>query len=716
MRFVLFSSARKFIGVSLLSGLMILSGFAALFGQENNAHPKTTESGANQAAQKEAENREKPVEMESVVVSASRSEASVFDTPSSVTVLSREKIEMSPFERMEDMVRSVAGVYNFRHYGLQTNGIVSPLSMRGVGKNRVLVLVDGVPQNDNFNNAISWVAWGHVPKETIERIEIVRGPASAMYGSEGLGGVINIITKKPGPDRKTSVRAEGGTASTYGGHGFYSQKFGNFGLVLGGGYEESDGFDMVEDPEDYEIRRHREVGRVFGKLTYDLNPSSDISLAALLYDHETGKGRKYFYDELTLDQYWLNYNHTSDFLDVKALFYLNHADKKAFQDTAGDNYTSLLRVEEMPSLVWGTDLQGTMRLAPWASLTVGWAYKAVGWDFDDEYENSARDAGAKGRQQFISPFAGMDFRFLDDDLIVNLGARYDWVKTWDGANRDSVGSAGKSAYDNTFDSDTDGSFSPKLGVAWHPDDKTTVRVSGGKGFRAPSLFELYKVHIRGGGTFYREANPDLEPEEIWSYDVGAERFLTDRLWGRLTFYQSFARDYIGDRLLRTAKFAKGKKTRYEYKLDNISEVDIHGIETELRWKFRKDLTFFGNYTFNISRVKKDKNNPDLEGNYLEYDPRHKVHAGLTYQNPKIVNASLTGNYYNNIYFDGKNTLHESSYFTADISVSRTFVKRITAYVNVENIFNEKYPMFRKKSSSDTIAPGAIVLAGLKGTF
>jgi outer membrane receptor for ferrienterochelin and colicin len=96
--------------------------------------------------------------------------------------------------------------------------------MRGVGSNRVLLLVDGVPQNDNFNNAIAWVGWGYIPKETIERIEIVRGPTSALYGSEGLGGVIHIITKKPKLQRQTSIRGEGGTADTYGFHGFHNQK------------------------------------------------------------------------------------------------------------------------------------------------------------------------------------------------------------------------------------------------------------------------------------------------------------------------------------------------------------------------------------------------------------------------------------------------------------------------------------------------------------
>jgi len=142
-----------------------------------------------------AQDSYKPVHrLDAVVVSATRTEIPVFDAPQSVTVLSAEEIMASPFDRLEDIVRSVPGVYNFRHFGLQTNGIVSPLSMRGVGKNRVLILVDGVPQNDNFNNAIAWVGWGHIPKETIERIEIVRGPVKPPV----FGPVVSPCPLRPG--------------------------------------------------------------------------------------------------------------------------------------------------------------------------------------------------------------------------------------------------------------------------------------------------------------------------------------------------------------------------------------------------------------------------------------------------------------------------------------------------------------------------------------
>ena len=191
--------------------------------------------------------------------------------------------------------------------------------------------------------------------------------------------------------------------------------------------------------------------------------------------------------------------------------------------------------------------------------------------------------------------------------------------------------------------------------------------------------------------------------------------LTDNLWGRLTFYQSFAKDYIGDRLTGTGTFSGGK-TRSEYKLDNISEVDIYGIETELQWHPVNEVTLFAKYTFNISKIAKDENNAELEGNYLPNDPRHNVHVGVRYQNPKIVNVSLMANFYADIYYDNENTLKTGEYWTVDAAVSRTFFDVVTFYVNAENLFDKEYPIFLSPSAGETIAPGVIVIGGARLQF
>ncbi|MBS3754104.1 MAG: TonB-dependent receptor [Desulfobacterales bacterium] len=645
--------------------------------------------------------------LDDIVVSTTRNEIPVSNAAQSVTVISEDDIMSSPFERVEDIIRSAPGVYNTRHFGTQRSGVSNPITIRGAGGNRVLMLVDGVPQNANFNNSIAWVAWGHIPKEAIARIEIVRGPTSAMYGSEGIGGVIHIITKQPQKQRQTSVRAEAGTSDTYAGHGFFSQRFDDFGMLAAGGYEESDGFYMTQDPEPYEIKRHREIGKVFGKASYDLDDMSRLDFSALYYDHETGKGRKFFYDELRLGQYALNYTRQAGSgADIKGLLYYNRADKTAFQDSAKDDFASLFRREESPSTTWGADLQTTLPVADPATLTIGAAFKESSWDYDNEYVNSNRDEGAEGTQRYLSPFANMDLEFFKQRLLVNLGARYDWIRTSDGANWDDDPDAGD-PYHNTYGSEENSSFSPKIGITWHPDEKTTLRASAGKGFRAPSLFELYKVHVRQGGKYFRHANPDLEPEKIWSYDVGVDRSITNRLQGSLTYYQSYAEDYIGTRVTNT--YEQGGQTYKEYILDNISEVDIHGIEAELNWYPRMDLDLFVNYTWNVSAIEENQADPFEQGQYLTNDPRHKFHAGAIYRNPRIVNVTVVWNRYIDKYYDvDETTQDKDSFWSVDLRVSRRFFAGLSAYLNIENVFDSV--------DNEAIAPGAIYTGGVKFEF
>ena len=671
----------------------------------------------NGLGQETTEDTVKTIDLDEVTVSAMRSQLQTEDISQSISVIKAEDIALSPYENIEDIVRDIPGLHNFRHSGMHQNGIVSPIIMRGVGKNKVLVLVDGVPQNDNFNNSIAWVAWGHIPKEAVERIEILRGPSSALYGSEGLGGVINIVTKKPDENRSTHVQAKAGNASTFGGNAFHSQSINNFGFLLSGGYEDTDGFYMVEDPEDYEIKRWRKKGKLFGKLQYDFSSRSKLGLSALYFNQDAGQGREFFSQELQLNQYTLDYSHLFDDFKLKSIAFLNQANKTALQDNAADNFTSLNRKEQFKNIYnTGLDIQGTY--FKWESLdiTLGSSYKYIHLNYDVDYVDSERDAGALGNQQHISPFLLADLNLLENSLFFNLGLRYDYIQTSDASNWDTKASAGKPAYDNNYDITENYSFSPKFGVTWHPDSKSTMRASVGKGFRMPSLFELYKVHVRRGGAYYRVANPELQPENIVSWDLEVERNLLENLFAKVSFYQSSANEYIGDRLINTATFAGGDKTRYEYKLDNISEVKIHGLEFETKWNPIKYTSIRGNYTYNISEIVKDEENQSLQGNYLPNNPRHSGHINVIYRNPEIINASLGINGFAKIFYDNENTLEKDSYYTIDLSLSRQLINRFTVFVNAENILNNEYPIFLARSKSNTMAPGIIITGGIKVEF
>src|SRR5687767_2616850 len=134
---------------------------------------------------------------ETITVTATRTETRVADTPASVVVLSREAVESSAAPTLDDALRQVAGFTLFRRTGSRVaNPTSQGVTLRGVGASgasRALVLDDGVPLNDPFGG---WVYWGRVPRASLERVEVLRGGASDLYGSSAMGGVIQFIRRK----------------------------------------------------------------------------------------------------------------------------------------------------------------------------------------------------------------------------------------------------------------------------------------------------------------------------------------------------------------------------------------------------------------------------------------------------------------------------------------------------------------------------------------
>jgi iron complex outermembrane recepter protein len=173
-----------------------------------------------------------PVRLDPVVVSAGRVEQRLQDVPANVTVITREDIERSPARTVDDLLRQIPGFSLFRRSSsLVAQPTTQGVSLRGIGPSgvsRTLVLLDDVPLNDPFGG---WVYWSRVPLESIERIEVVRGGGSALYGNYALGGVINIITRKR---QGTAIQGklDGGTRDTIDANLETSYITGPLGLIL----------------------------------------------------------------------------------------------------------------------------------------------------------------------------------------------------------------------------------------------------------------------------------------------------------------------------------------------------------------------------------------------------------------------------------------------------------------------------------------------------
>ncbi|MFH1227785.1 MAG: TonB-dependent receptor [Planctomycetota bacterium] len=633
-----------------------------------------------------------PAKVEEVVVTAPRIERHADDVPASITIITNQDIKSSPFEKVDDILRNFSGVNVNCHYAMNIVSGNRPVNLRGTGGygERTLVLVDGIPQNNPYNG---WVEWSQISKESIERIEIMRGPASALYGSSAMGGVINIVTKKPSQPRQTVLEQTSGSMNTLLSKLAQSGKSGKFSYCLNGEYEQTDGYIGTDPRKSYDTERFRKEGRISSRLTYELDKDSEVSLGFLHYYAKKGGGREFMYGYNDNDHVWLNWSRDVGSVKWLATLKSNH-DKWTNLYDGSSPYNYLYRKETIPASGAGGSIQSTINLPGRQTMVLGIDYDRNGIDIKNKYYTVVRTGGAKGTQTLTALFLNDEISFLDGRLIADLGGRYDLIKSYDGENWDT-NPAPLQPYANDFRSHDWSRFSPKGGLVYHLSKITTLKTSIGTGFRAPSLYELYTPYTRGALSI--EANPQLKPEKILSYDAGVEHRFMDDLLGKLTIYQSNAGDYIDYFTI----------TPTNWKRDNVTEVKIQGIETSLEFRFAKEWTAVSGYTYNKSQIMEYTTDPTVENNYLANTPRNIFRYSINYSNPELFEFQAVYNYNGKRYDNNQNTAKLNSYSTFNISLARQFGKHSRFSLDVQNLFDKDYTVY-KATTYDIISPGRVV--------
>jgi iron complex outermembrane receptor protein len=220
--------------------------------------------------------QEKEVILEKVVVTATRDVQEVRKIPANVTVITREEIERSNAKTTVDVLRDEVGVVVRDLLG---TGKAAQVDIRGFGETgplNTLVLVDGRRVNEID---LSGVDWTQIPIDQVERIEILRGSGSVLYGDNAVGGVINIITKKP--DKPFSAKGEviRGSYLYHKESGSVSGKWGPFSAMLNAGYSSTEGY------RENGFLRYKDVG---GKIIYDINEDISFNFNGNLHKDDTG--------------------------------------------------------------------------------------------------------------------------------------------------------------------------------------------------------------------------------------------------------------------------------------------------------------------------------------------------------------------------------------------------------------------------------------------
>ncbi|RLB05549.1 MAG: TonB-dependent receptor [Deltaproteobacteria bacterium] len=682
-----------------------------------------------------AEEVKEEIELEEIVVTATRTEKPISEAPASVSVVTKEDIEKRNIQALDNAVNLLPGVFDKRGKGLMDS--TPRVTVRGIpspGGNRTLILMDGLTLNDAYTGGLRW---GGLFPENMERIEVVRGPFSSLYGGYAMGGVVNIITKMP-EKREFILKGGYGSDDLWSAYASYGDRFmDRLSAFVSYGYKHTNGY-----PSSLVVRSSVPAGTTGWEPTTDKygNPrylvgdrgdngcwedSIDFKIS-YNFTPET-KGRfsfmrtrfKYFYDDpetYLLDAagnpVWsgggLREDHflSGDGGNIQNLYNIGletvvFKDAKlkvsfGVVDVEEDWWVSALRgatrfggpgeVNETTSNSYQTELQLTFPIFERHLITVGTAYRydqATSkthdlLDWTDEDSKTTLKYKCEGKDMTIALFLQGEISILDN-LTGYLGLRTDWWKTFDGMINE-VGGMGYKKYG----SKSEWALSPKLALVYKPFEKTTLRGCVGRAFRPPSVYELYKTWTRWGRTY--ESNPDLDPEMVTSLDFGVEQ----GLWKGATFRATYFHNWIKD-LIYYKDVSPTLKKRI-----NAGRAESNGVELEMEQRVGDWLRLFANYTYTLAKMKENPAKPATEGKRLTHVPERMANFGgeLTYG---PLSFMLTGRYVSKQYSDDENRDHFEGvygsydpYFVVDTKISYSPFKWATISFSVDNIFDEDY--------------------------
>lgn len=688
--------------------------------------------------------------LQEVVVSATRTEKEPDLAPASVSVVTKQDIQKRNISTIDEAMRYVQGVFFERSKGLADT--TPTIQLRGLtGQDRTLILRNGLPLNDGYHGGVNW---NSISMDDVQRIEVIRGPGSALYGGNAMGGVVNIITTSP---QKRSAKLSGGagTDETRRIRGHVQDKMNKLGWRLGFEWDKTDGYAntpirnslqsgsggdlkggylthdrdgdlewVVGDRGDQEAERWNLNLRADYDLTEDAHISVQVQRGYHTYDyarpntylHNATSGQESYSGIVNLGDGQIVQVEPEDYVDYsgkgetdilhsyatysQSFEYVDLTAKLGFQNmddywtsadpgTADDFYAnSPGSLSDSETTSWFADLQSDIFIGESHVLTLGLYARTDDFDADgyelsyyrNEDSKTMKTDSTQGKDRFFAAYIQDEWNVVDR-LTVYGGLRFDSWQAYDGKSG-SVGNI------QDFDEPSDSALSPKIAAVWQPLADTFVRSSLGRAFRAPNIYELYRTWEGSWSTYY--SNPDLGPETLWTADISVDQYFWNRRIKLSTgYFQTWAKDFIG--------------TYYEsggsYK-DNISEVEIQGIELAGRIQPLDWLSLWANYTYNDSEVIDNERNPEAEGEHLTDTPSQIVNTGLDV-NTKWATFSLSGQYLGRVYKNEENDGETDVYgahtkcwlWNSKLTVSPW--KRWSVSLSVENIFDKEYFKYYK---------------------
>ena len=660
-----------------------------------------------------------------VIVTANRGTSRIADVPARVTLISSAAIESRPVSTVDEMLSTVPGLNVSRSFGIFSHK--SSVTMRGLSGNeqaRVLVMIDGVPVNKSDGGSVNW---NLIDPAMVERIEVVKGPASSMYGSNAMGGAINVITRRPSGALSGKITAGYGTYNTFTGRISLGQKLNSgqdrgFYYMLNGFYRQSDGYitqseyDRAANPFIVPSDLQEYSGSL--KTGYYIRKGEFLEADFIAYNDRRGTGELLWQPHgNTTDhdtyQFRARYSLERERLSADVSLFWLKEDYKKVNEYMKDDYTWYNVLSERLDA-------GMLSSVNWKAgarhrLSAGIDLKTGSVDAADVYFTSTDIVYNRGTMVSSGLYAQDALSIVPDRLTLTAGIRYDLSMFRDGAFYIDTPSAEtafmRSIEDRGMDNVTWGALSPKLALNYTPSAGNRVYVSAGRGFRPSVLDDLCRSgRIRGG---FKLANPDASPEYLANIEAGGDFTLAGKLRASVSAWYSRGRDFLyyvntGDSI------NMGYGLRPILVRTNVPLVEITGAEAELGWPVTPSVMISAAYGYSYSVISEyrplDAADPiDLTGNHLTDVPSSTVSLTARWNN-RFVNAGLVARYQGAMWVNDQNIYDEvvgsdryPAYATVDIRLSRVFAEKVSVDLGVQNLLDTKF-----YDSKGAVCPGRFI--------
>ena len=681
------------------------------------------------------------VTLKEIVVTATKNEEEIKNIPASISVIKANEVDTSPNMTLDEAFRYTPSLQIIRGEGVAT--VHNFTSIRGIGDKRNLLYIDGVNMVESMsgNTNLSFL-----PTEGLDRIEILRGPSSALYGGRGMSGVINIMTETPEPGWHGNLKSAFGNydynknsgAVSYGGDkvsvslNLSDIKTDNYWArdsIIRRDYNYRTGVYTYDFDSDYEKEGHEgwenwnrdyEERALRSKIEYSPNELVNMAIVTGVMDNETGNGYTDRYtdaDGNDIEKYLEKDKEYFGFMgdailpgDSKLSYRMTyHAPESRI---VGENMDLSLSLDDPAQLATGgraplfyrsKSIQGSkdyevevkwsdpISHSVWGEhvVTLGAEYLCndIYWSIEEKDTGKALTNSVDVTKDAWS-FYAQDEYLINDAFTLTTGLRADF-------------------YD-----DFDNQVSPKVSFLYKHNPTTQFFISGGYAYNPPAYSQKFGTDWNMTAYTIRTNNPDLDAETLRSVEVGVRKSIGEKFHSSLTLYYSKADDLIES--IKEKRQVGGADSTvymtYEYH-DNIDKATMKGVESEFRFDITDNHTVSGNLTYMETEN-------DETGQRLERRPTWLGAVSYKYNrkfNRYRLWTTLRGRGQNDIYI-GEYSVEEprkvAGFFACDASMGVDIGKHLSLFADATNLFDKDYREF----TYTRYQPGRVFLVGAEVRF